>query len=185
MTRPIVVLYEDQLYGSKPANYGPNVLALACVADRIGEASGPYALRDRVNAVPKKGDSKVLAALADLQAFGDMPGSIVVLDLDRIRRLLKLEPACCKRDILDTLAARAMTGTEFVLLEDNMETVVRACATILSCTPPTRKPTPLERDAILHNMASAGEDARRELLHRVPSFGRLVSRLHHLLTDAG
>ena len=85
MSRLIVVFYGDQATQIK--EFGPHNLLCACVADRLG--LGVWAIRRRTNAIPCKGDSKMLARCkAEGARYGD--GKLALFDADKFPRLLKL-----------------------------------------------------------------------------------------------
>lgn len=178
--RLITVLYEDQL-AAQPNNYGPHMLVLACVADRIG--SEPWGLRQQVRAIPKKGDSKLRDALRDEGALLARCGPLLVMfDADRVRACYGLPSHACKRSVLDKIHGEATGKPILILLERNMEDVVDACCKALQQPSPQRKPTPPERDAILHKTVAASRHARDEVLQSVPSFARLVRAVHEALS---
>jgi hypothetical protein len=179
--RLITVLYEDQLAGGKPANYGPHVLALACVADLTG--GDARAFENRVRAVPKKGAQKLRAALRDEGTMLANVGPVVAMfDSDRIRDCYQLQPDDCVVNVLASIRADSTGNPIIVLLDRNMEDVARACCAVLKIEEPEDKPRPQARDKILHAMAaSRNVEDRNKLLASVPTFGRLVRALVELL----
>ena len=180
--RRITVLYEDQL-AARPNNYGPHVLMLACVADRMG--GDTWMLGKRVLAIAKKGDSKLRAALREEGAMLADGGPVVAMfDADRVRACYGLPSNACKQSVLDAIEAEASGVPVIVLLERNMEDVVAACCAASNKPFPQSKPTPQQRDAILHGAASAGAAVRVQVLASVPSFERLVRAVHGLLEIA-
>jgi hypothetical protein len=177
--RLITVLYEDQL-AAQPNNYGPHMLMLSCVADRLGR--DPWGLRQHVRAIPKKGDSKLRDALREEGALLARCGPLLVMfDADRVRACYGLPSQACKRSVLDKINEQATGKPILVLLERNMEDVVTACCQALLQPSPQHQPTPSERDAILHKTVAAGKDARDRVLQSVPSFERLVRAVHDRL----
>jgi hypothetical protein len=170
--RIMTVLYEDQT-SVTPKNYGPHMLLLACVADALGRDR--WELREHVVAAPKKGDSKLRAALAQDGELLAKSGPIVaVFDHDHVRDCFKLTADACKRTVLVAIKGCTSAGPEVVLLVENMETVITACCQVLGRPVPEKKPTPLERDGIVQAVANSEDRAVREaLLSRVPSFKRL------------
>ena len=183
MTRKLIsVFYEDQLAGAKPNNYGPHALLLACVADQCQE--NRWALHLKVIAIPKKGDSKLRAALRDDAGLIAQGGRVFALfDLDRVRNCYELAPNACKRTVLDAIAAEATGAPAIVLLEQHMETVVEACCAASNRPLPTAKPSPAERDSILHGIAAGDRGMRDAVLTSVPSFDRLVRIVNQAIAE--
>lgn len=179
--RLVTVLYEDAPDGP-PRNFGPHALLLACIEDRTGEDR--YALRDRVEPVPKKSNGNVKRALENdaerLHAAGPV---VAVLDDDRVKELYSLPPAALRCEVLAAIAKTASVSTTVVLLEANMETLVAATAAFCGDTPPSKKPTPRERDRILHKGAAAEKGVRDRILARVPTFRRLVEKVEEKLKE--
>lgn len=177
MTGPLMtVLYEDQI-AVQPTSYGPHMLVLACVADRVG--GDPWALRARVVGIAKKGDSKLRAALRDDGGRLAKTGPLVALfDDDRVRTCFGVPKGSCKRVVLDMIAKEASGRPTIVLLERNMEDVIAACAQALGQPAPSGKPRPAERDAILLRAAAAEVSVRASIVRAVPSFERLVRTVH-------
>ena len=97
-----------------------------------------------------------------------------MFDHDRIRRCYGLPSGACKRDVLAAVLAHASGTPQIVLLEENMEDVVKACCAALGRALPNSEPTPAERDAILQPAAAADRSVRDTVLATVKSFGRLV-----------
>jgi len=175
----VTVLYEDQS-AAKPTNYGPHILLLACVADVSGDTV--WSLRERVVGIPKKGDTKLRAALRDdgdlLAAAGAL---LAMFDEDRVRGCYGLSKGACKREILEAITTEATGWPGVVLLVRNMEDVVNAACAALGQPRPARKPTPEERDRHLHRAAAEGPAVRAAILAAVPSFGRLVETVDRTL----
>lgn len=178
----ITILYEDrQAKGER--NYGPHMLLLACVADRLGGSR--YALRSRVAPVPLSGDGNVKLKLredgADLTAAGRL---IAMFDHDRVRACYGLGPRACKSEVLGRIRQEAGGSAAVVLLIENMESLLAACCNALKRPRPATKPRPAERDAILQAAAADGQAAARaEILHSIPSFGRLVNTVCDWLAE--
>lgn len=173
--RPLVVLYEDRLAEPKPANYGPQVLAQACVADRLG-LSVPRSLSNYFDAVPTKGVDALLKLLESSPA----EHILACVDDDKIREHLPdLAGATCRSEVLRCVNARRGRGKSslwaVVLLERNIESVVSEGCAILGRSVPRKGR--LERDRVLHGLASALPAQRHALVERVPSWGRLVNEL--------
>ncbi len=185
--RRVQVLYEDER-AEEEKNYGPHMLLLACVADRVG--GDRWALRHSIDAIPKKGDGNLEKALDEEGATLGGDGPVVAMfDNDKVRLCYGLAGGACKRDVLQTIRAQAKGTPTIVLLEENMEDLVGACCVALNRPTPRTKPKPLERDGILH-AAAADATARAKILAAVPSFERLVlavldAYMHKVLIDAG
>jgi hypothetical protein len=179
--RLITVLYEDKLFGGNPPEYGPHALALACVADRIG--CDRWGLTQRVRPVPKGGASKLRAALRDEGTLLAKTGPLVAMfDSDRIRDCYSLQPNDCVPTVLATIRDEATGDPVIVLLDQNMEDVIRLCCVVLNMDEPADKPRPQERDRILHKMAaSCNVEDRKKLLAAVPTFERLVGAIEKAL----
>lgn len=175
-TRILTVLYEDSL-ASKPTNYGPHSLLLACVADRLGWVRWDKRLTTTVLASPKKGDSKLQAALTnDARRLADAGGVAVVFDLDRVRDCFGLPGTSCIVAVLDAIVKSAAVPVRVVLLDRNTETLVAACATALGLPSPPK--VPRERDRILNNAADVDVSVREKILADCETFKRLVDIAH-------
>jgi hypothetical protein len=180
MSSVVTVLYEDEA-AAKPTNYGPHILLLACVADARG--TDVWILRGRTAGIPKKGDTKVRAALRDEGDLLATRGPLVAMvDDDRVRRCYGLPTSACKREVLDAVLREATGSPSVVLLHRNMEDIVGAACAALHRAAPAAKPGPEERDRILHRAAAAERNVRDAILAAVPSFARLVKTVDRLLT---
>jgi hypothetical protein len=167
-----MVLYEDeQVKGTR--TYGPHMLLLACVADRVGGSS--WELRASIDARPKKGDGNLKKVLdengADLANAGPL---FALFDHDKVRACYGLAQEACKRDLLQAIRAHTKGAPTVVLLEQNMEDLVNACCTAMGLPRPNAKPKPLQRDQIVQRAAAAQATVRAEILATMPSFKRLV-----------
>lgn len=184
MSQRIAVLYEDQLATAKPKNFGPHVLMLACLADRIGRDREQ--LTRHIEPLPRKGVDKLISTCAQ-PGFGDLYARVVaVCDDDRVREHLGLPVRACKTQVRAALVSRCSWPERLhpVVLERNLETLVDAVCRALGRAPPTSKPRPPERDGILLHLAFQGTTAQRdELRHHMPSFGYLVERLARILAE--
>ncbi len=177
----VTVLYEDQM-GRQPRGSGPHALLVTCVQDRLGCLRSR--LLDTVVGLPKKGDSKVLAALRDdLEQMLNSGPVVAVLDNDRARECLGLPPKACKREVLASLQARAAGAVTVVLLEQNVDDLARACATALETEAPKGKPDPDERDRMLQAAAWGTPTQRQAILNAMPSFRRLVDKVAEALSS--
>lgn len=169
----VAVLWEDAVSaGTKPTNYGPQVLALQCVVDQRTELGDARGLGFEVHAYPKNGVDKLLLFAAKL----DAPQVIAVCDDDKLRLHLQLPPDASDVVVLEVLKKQS-AKTRWVLLHRNMEDVVAAAATALGEAAPVGKPTPRERDRVLHRLANTSPDGRRDFLVRMPSFAAVVAAI--------
>lgn len=181
----IAVLYEDQLATSKPRAFGPHVLLLACVADRLQRPREH--LESQVDAHPCKGIGRLLARCREPILADRYARIFAVCDDDRVREHLKLPATACKIEVRGALATGiGSPRLQTVLLARNLETVLAAVLQVLGLDPITDKPSPLKRDGILLRLAFHGApDQRRALLQRVPSFAYLVDRLTGAILELG
>lgn len=184
MSSRIAVLYEDKLATSKPKNFGPHVLVLTCVGDRLERSR--EALAPHVDCHPRKGIGNLLAMCRETILADRYARIIAVCDDDKVREHLKLPALACKVQVRSTIAAFAAPTQKLraVLLARNVDTVVDAVHRILGRNPPTSKLGPLDRDRTLLHLAYQGTpDQRLDLLERVPSFHYLVDALARTLLD--
>jgi len=175
----MTVLYEDQA-AVKPTNYGPHILVLQCVADRVGgDPRGD--LKPLSNAKPMKGSGNLRKELRERGALLQRSGPVVIMvDDDKIRGCyqdLGLARTSCKSQVIAAIKSEC-SGVDpgIVLLNQNMETVLNVCLRALGRPPLNSKPSPEERDQILMRCASPAVTPaqRQEILDRVPTLGRLV-----------
>ena len=183
---PVVILFEDR-YARQGRNFGPHVLACACVGDVLGMdrwqlagTSGP------VKAVPLKGNTNVIEACRE-RASGYTPcgeSFVVVVDDDEIRPALGLAQGTCKPEVKARFPGHG--SPVLVLLERNVETLVNAVLELEGRPPLTRKDR-AERDSVLNRAASPvwNSERRSALRAKVPSFDYLVQKLVEALTRAG
>jgi hypothetical protein len=174
----ISVLWEDQ-YGAAPRNFGPHVLLVACVAD--ARRCDRSLVQRFVIPNPRKGNAGVREALQEdgARLFDDGP-VFAVLDRDKVRELWKLPgpmPPECMSAIAERFRQDAPGDYDLVFLVDNVESLLRASASILEQEAPKHKPTPNERDRILARLAWSDAAKRGRLLELCPSFERLVTRV--------
>jgi len=184
MTR-IAVLYEDQLATSKPRAFGPHVLLLACVADRL-ERPREH-LEQHVDAHPCKGIGRLLALCREPILTDRHARVIAVCDDDRVREHLKLPATACKLSVRDAVASGSgAPQLRTVLLIRNLETVLDAVRHVLGRDPLADKPSPLRRDSTLLHLAYQGvPEQRLALLQRVPSFAYLADCLARTIVELG
>lgn len=178
---PLTVLFEDQLGAVK--EFGPSNLLSACVADLLG--ADLYSIRGRINAIPCKGDSKMLGR-CESEARNFSSGAYALFDFDRFDRLLGLPPKVECSDRREEWAKRCpgWPSNAVVLLDRNTETLVALAADLMSRPLPRKDRA--ARDAMLNAVAMSPEHAskRAALLERSPSFALLVRRVADHLRPA-
>lgn len=184
MSPKIQILYEDKLSAGNPKNYGPHLLVLACLADRLDRTRWsftcltPYACKGIGRFILKCGEPGLLDAYVRV---------VALCDDDEVRPHLRLPASACKTQVTAALRSRAGSSPLLhpVLLAPNLEGITDVVAELLG-QPPPGKPTPLERDRLLeHFVHRSQREQRRELLRRVPSFGYLVERLAGIVAELG
>jgi hypothetical protein len=178
--RVATVFYEDRLATSKPDLFGPHVLMRACVADRLGRSPWDSELKSLLEPNPRKGNGNVMKQLelngVGLLGYGPV---LALLDRDRMHTLLGLAGGCCRGAILETMRRTVPDAVEIVLLDANVETLLDACQRAFGEPVLSAKPSPEGCDGILRKAAAAGDVAvRADVLGRVPSFKRLVDKVH-------
>lgn len=190
----VLVLYEDSLVrGGKPTNYGPHLLLVQCVADRLAVARPRphgYLARDLIDrglaCNPRRGNTKLRdAAHANLEKHTRGGKNVVaVYDRDRINEIVVVTDPSCTRAIVEALApAGGSDRLATVLLDANLETVI---TTLRGCG--MRADLPWDealakragalgdRDRIMQNAAVADQAIRDRLLERMASFEYLVCK---------
>ena len=175
----ITVLWEDSR-GVETKGFGPHVLLLACVADRLGRERRD--LEGLVKSVAKKGVGNVIKELQTNLAKLTKAGRVfAVIDRDKAREIWKpaLLPADCMSAIRMRIAkAVGSSEYELVFLVQNMESLIDACDEGARTKLQRYKPTPDQRDRILGRAAWEGSPApRASVLSACPSFKRLVDRV--------
>lgn len=211
--RVVTVCYEDR--GGDRKEFGLHNLLLACLEDRRTAANKVHLL-DRwilaqcVEKQPKKGDSRLLQAVCRrLEVTAPDCHSVVALfDDDQVRRLLGMKGEATGESVVSEIRRRSAAASpgsrldklQVVLLERNMETVLREAASALQAAGlPSEhaakvkrghKPKPDVRDALLGDLAKRGQTegeqaARRQVrasvLKRIPSLEALVALVDSLL----
>ncbi|MCX6359345.1 MAG: hypothetical protein NT029_06055 [Armatimonadetes bacterium] len=182
--RIFTVFYEDQL-GIAVKDFGPHTLLLQCLADRTGGAY--FDLGREVVAVPKKGNNKLLACLRgeDCRRAIHRGPACAVFDEDKVRKMLALPATACKSAALAALREGAEEPLAIILLERNVETLVRACLEALCEPAPPDLHKHEVRDRALNRLACGGSpDQRRRVLVACPSFARLVNAVAAALEPA-
>jgi hypothetical protein len=184
----VTILYEDSA-GTNVKQFGPHSLLVACVADQ--KRTDFWTVNKRLIAEPKNGVNKLLDALReDMNRYARGGGWVFALiDRDDVHDHLepKLAPNACRTSIIERIKrCPSADRLDVVLLEKNLETILQS---LRELQPELAGPENWnraisqkdinERDRILNNVAlnSARGTLRAELLARVPSFARLVSRV--------
>jgi hypothetical protein len=187
VTERVRILYEDS---GDPTEFGPHKLVARYACDRLGVE--PWQLRDRLKGDPKRGNANVLKACReDLGKLVKGGWAIVaVYDSDQIGHRIGLPRGACKSQLVARLKQDCEPRDRLVvvLLEENVETLLRAIAAI---DPALAPPATLQRalgkdlncrDIILAKAASPPARAMRDrLAERVPSLAYLVRRVVALL----
>lgn len=173
----VLVYYEDQC-ADRPTSYGPHVLALCCVADRIGCTA--WDLSPFAEANPCKGDGNLKREL-DANARHYRGDIVAVFDNDGVRRVYGLGQSTCKLDVRSTIRDRCARDVGVVFLEQNLDDLVAVCCDALGEPRPVRKLRPRDRDPVFHRLTRHDAAAKRASLLSAPaglvSFGYLVSVL--------
>ena len=199
--RQVVLLLEDSLQkGVAPHNHGPSLLIKSLLTDRLVEDGvfsywDPNLLRDQLVIYPRKGDTKLRKDCCEpkrYERFSSQGQVVVMVDRDKLHRLVGLSFGACRVELREQFleGCPQPDEVEFVLLEDNMETILRAVADLLEVSDDVReravKQKKLnERDALLIKLYDYGQGALRDrLLIAVPSLGRLIDKLAARLSMA-
>lgn len=154
----LLVLWEDQ--AAIPNNFGPHELLLRLVADARGREERIDQVKRHVQAIACRGNSNVPSKSRAITG-----PRLVVLDNDKVRRLLSLpanEPEA--RVIAQLAKACAVETSSVVLLHDSIEDVLIHVTTALGITKPVVKPTPAERDAYFRRLVGADRGRRDAFL---------------------
>lgn len=203
MTLPrelVTVCYEDQRGENRQFRLHDLLLTYICERE-VQLKLQRWQLEGYVGKRPMKGVTGLLKAACDEVELvaPDCHPVVAVFDSDRIRGALGLPGDASRAAVEAAIIQRCVTQGKLrvVLLERNMETVLRA---VQACLPaPTHvaaagsgaqtrvKPSRLTRDLLLARMAKSGEEgmrqARKALLERVPSLGLLVETVEGLLAE--
>lgn len=194
--RRVLVLMEDQMDdGQKTHQHGPTVLLKGCLADRLCEEKGVQfwdalysaPLRDGLLVKACKGDTKVRSACCQGLDHHQRLGRVVAMvDRDKLHRPLNVRKSACRVELLGAFLKTCPRPdeVEVVLLENNMETVLRVVADLLRASDEERRQAIEEkelnvRDRLLQRIATKEtlQPERAKLCELVPSWGRLVERV--------
>jgi hypothetical protein len=174
MTR-LLVLYEDSLRaGTNPSQFLPHLILQKCLLD---DGEDPSILR-RLEAYPLNGASKLLK-------YAERPNNsrlIAVLDHDKLRLELKLQHDVPEAVVMAKLKTRA-PSVQFVLLRENLETLVEAVCTATGIAVPTSKPKAAERDDLLKRALSSDRRIRDDVRRMMPSVDTLVAQVRATLAE--
>lgn len=178
MIAAVAILYEDQR--GKVKYFPLHTLVCACVADVVG--CRVEAIEPLLNAIPMKGDSKLLEACRT--DVPDMREHVILalFDSDKLHRLLK-QPGDTKLPILLGLLRSKIIDprAKVYLLERSTETVVDAAADCLELDRPKTKNN-LDRDKLLATAAWNGSRSSRDCIRdKVPSFATFVAVVAELV----
>lgn len=163
MNKPLFVFYEDKLAQSEN-NFGPHVLAIACLIDARGNAETRWELGKRILHLCKNGVSKLIA---DATLFQDATRKVLAPDEDRIRGELALVPATTASEVVAELGRRTNTPEQqIVLIVRNMDDVARNAAAAMGAERSEAEPA---------GTGSVLSRARRDVRSKRP---RPLPRLH-------
>lgn len=166
MTRPFPIFYEDDWGPVK--EFGLHELLVSMIADVKG--SDWWTQKPRYEALPKKGDSRLLAACKE--DVPDMPDAQIfaLFDADKLHRLLRERGRHEPEALLTKLREQCPdVRLHLYLVIENTETVVDAVADCLGVDRPRKNK--LERDRLLLRAARAPARELRDCVRdAVPSF---------------
>lgn len=169
----LAILYEDSRAASS-RGYPLHTLVCACLADALGQPIGDIESISR--AIPKGGDSKLLAACRNEVPNMREPIIVALFDADKLHRLLSLPGDTPQSKLHETLDANI--GSDRVatyLLDRSTKTLVDATADCLARERPAKDQ--LARDKLLAS-AAWGERAQRDCIRdRVASFAHFIEQL--------
>lgn len=183
MSPRIQILYEDELSPASPKNFGPHVLVLACLGDRLER---PPASFTHIAAHACKGIGQLLRRCEEPNLLDSYARVLALCDDDEVRPHLKLPAKACKLQVVTAVRSRSKHSARLqpVLLIKNLETILDAITTLLGDDPLPRKPRPIERERILHRFVHRSTpDQRLELTRRVPSLAYLIEKLASAVTE--
>lgn len=173
------VLYEDRAAPGNPKEFGPHNLVLALVADALSRDFYSRAFRESVTGLPMKSNGKVWKACRENLSLLTRTGRsvVAVIDADRVAEMLGPPRPACRRAVLERLRAPCPDSQllHFVLLEQNLETVLRA----ITGDDWVDKDV-LQRDRLLNRVAYEWTRQQRKTLRARPELGSLC-RLVDLL----
>ena len=181
MGRPVIVLFEDSR--SPAAKTALDDLLISCVADTL-DVEDRQALRRCLEVRLCKGNHNLLddcRHVDDIARRGELV--VAVFDDDKVRRLLSL-PARAPQNQVEAAIKKGCpnpAGLEVVLLDKNMETLLRAArdchvqATDEIWTSAIQRKRLNARDQILKKLAFGARTFRDCVRKRLRSFEQLVT----------
>jgi hypothetical protein len=181
MIAAIAILYEDER--GKVKHFPLHTLVCACVADAVG--CGVEVIEPLLNALPMKGDSKLLAACkADIPDMRERD-IFALFDADKLHRLLNQAGDTPLPVLLDLLRSKIPDPrAKIFLLERNTETLVFAAADCLERDPPPTK-NKVDRDKLLASAAWDPSRSSRDCIRdKVPTFAEFIDALVPLVQSA-
>lgn len=170
----ITILWEDQR-GHIVKGFGPHELLVSSVADDV--KCSRLKISRLIHGIPKKGNTKVVNSLKmDLTNMTRSGPVCAVLDRDKVLDLWKSpnRPADCITGIKSAIAKDAPGEYELLLLDENVETLIKVSCSALQIEMPPDKPAPDERDRVLNKAAWGIREVRARVRKAIPSFDRLV-----------
>lgn len=185
MSTRIQILYEDQLSTGNPRNFGPHVLVLVCLGDRLARAPTSFT---HVTPYACKGINRLLQRCEDRTLLDAYARVVALCDDDKVRSHVKLPAGACKLQVVTAVRSRCNGSHRLqpVLLARNLETVVDVVSELLGRAPHLPKLRPVERDPLLLRFAHGSTpEQRRELLRRVDSLGYLIEKLARCVDELG
>lgn len=175
MSRSLPILYEDERSSIK--QFGLHELVVSCIAD-VWERDW-WELRGRFDAIPLRGDAKLLAACEqDVPEMSD-PLIFAIFDADKLHRRLFASGKPSEEELIAELRRRCPDSRlHLFLLVHNTETVVEAVADCLGIPQPDKNK--LLRDRYLNRAATGARQHRDYVRTAVPSFDHCVRRIAEL-----
>lgn len=173
MTR-IIVAYED----TGPARtFGPHLLAMACVADRVRCAA--YEVAGLFEPIPKNGNVALLELCRRAAAVRGVMPIFALFDQDRLRTLMLQQKLIVEGNDVARMLAK-VSAFDYRLrvhaLDRNVETLVACTAKLLGEALPKKSIN--ERDLLLGKIAKPSHRAlRAQLCNEVSSFAGFVEEL--------
>lgn len=187
----LVILYEDQRNGNQ--GFGLHDFVCQSVADRIQSGELWYALsRNRIVAVPKKGNGNLLRACRDdIDIYKRSYRKIfAIFDQDRFGELLNLGGNPCRQKLTSEFRRQCTAPElELVLFNRNIETVIQTIGESGLTSIPGRTieralaKDQSSRDSVFIQCAQLLREDRARLLSQLPDVERLVSKVAEQLSS--
>jgi len=187
----VTILYEDQLNKStRPDEFGPHLLLIACVWDEIDGAYHELA-KAMKDCRPMKGSSKLLSTCKeDIEdIIGDGRNAVAVFDRDRATELLNLHRESTDEEIIRSImeACGVPGRLHVLLLGENIESLLRAAGKCDRSISQGRIEEALRkrlnaRDLVFRAVSKQDKrDIRNCIQEEVPSFREIVKQAIQLL----